>query len=263
MTPRFVLCCLFAVGFACGEVLADPVNTRPVSPGGLTDLQAVFDSIYVSGPGVDANNDQINNALFTNSAAGGAVATFVIELSTTAGSNAFGIYSSDDPTNKAEIFGGAGTSGDQAIISFFADGRIAVNFSVVATNFSENWGFYMDVPDNTQSPAGGGSATHTVYSEDSLNPGGAAQALIYQGDDKTVLELPGFSPGPFNSTGVIVAFEGGLNGTGGSDGLFTDLVVLVEAVTPVFATAVPAPGAAMLAMVGMGLVGWTKRRKNR
>ncbi len=239
---------------------ADPTNVRPHEPvGGLGGLQTVFNDLLVSGPGIDAVNSQHNAALFTNTASGGAVATFIIELAAFGGTNAFGIYSASDPSVKAEVFDGSDAGGDQALISFMANGNIKVNGSVVATGFSRNFGFYIDVYEAGVGSGGDGDSTtldYTLYSEDSRNGGGAAQALIYQGDDQSVLELPGgFAPGTFTDDEIIVAFEDRRIDLGVSDENYTDLVVLVESVQPV-----PAPGAALLCMMGMGIVGFVKRR---
>ncbi|NOT01928.1 MAG: DUF4114 domain-containing protein [Phycisphaerales bacterium] len=233
------------VALCAAPVFADATNSRPVVLGTST-LQGVFDDLYVSGPGVDADDDQISAALFENQASGGAVATFIIELAGFASTNRFGIYSGGDSSNKAEVFNGSHTAGDQAVISFMANGDIKVNFVVVANGFGDRFGFYLDVY--------GGDSTldATYYSEDSLN-GGDAQALIYQGDDATKLQLPGFSAGIFSNDEVIVAFEDVLLGSSDKD--YDDLVVLVESVTPV-----PVPGAALLAIVGLPVVGWARRR---
>jgi len=236
-------------GSTAHYVQASPINTRPHVPGGgLSDLQAVFDSLHVSGPGIDAETGQLPYAWFDNTASGGAVATFVIELASFSDSNAFGIYSVLDPSKKAEIFSGATAQGSQALISFLSDGTIKVNGVTVATGFADYFGFYIDVyGDDSVLDA-------TYYSDDALNPGGSAHALIYQGDDETVIEIPGYDEGRFTDDEFIVAFEDGLP-PGNDSNVFTDLVVLVESIEHV-----PAPGAAVLALIGSGMIGWIRRR---
>jgi hypothetical protein len=224
-------------------VRADAVNVRPVNPlgdnGGEDNLQEVFDSIYVSGAGIDAINDQSPFALFTNQASGGAVATFVIELTAGAAGQTFGIYDAGDPTNKAEIFDGGDTAGSQALVSFLATGEVRVNGVSVATGFGTpyQFGFYL------------GSGGVFRYTEDSLNPSGGAYALTYNGQNDTTIQIPPFGPGLFSSDEWIIAFEDG------TDADYQDMVVLVESISPV-----PAPGALLLGVMGMGLVGWVRKR---
>ena len=232
---------ILAVVAISASAMADATNVRPVTIGATNDaqsLQQVLNSLVVSGPGVDAYLDQTDYALFTNGASGGSVATFIIELSGNAASNSFGIYSSGNAANKAQIFSGVAGSGSMALVSFAANGDILVNFQVVASGFGSSFGFYID------------NGYTTYYSEDSLN-NGAAMALIYQGDGVTVKKAPGYAPGLWSPNEFIIAFEDGMDQF--TD--FNDLVVMVESIVPV-----PAPAAALLGMVGLAAVGYIKRR---
>lgn len=224
---------------------ADPYsNTRPIVPlgdnGGEDNLQEVFNSITVSG-GVDAITDQTSFAVFSSGASGGSVATMIIELASNPGLNTFGLYDAGDPTNLAEVFAGAQGQGAQALISFMANGDVRVNGSVVASNFGSAFGFYLGVP------------SQMFYSQDLLNPGNNAQALIYKGDGSTVLQIPGYHPGTFGVDEYIIAFEEVAFDESDKD--FQDMVVMVESIRPV-----PVPGAALLGLLGFGLIGWVKRR---
>ncbi|MFA5865566.1 MAG: PEP-CTERM sorting domain-containing protein [Phycisphaerae bacterium] len=232
------LCLIVAVG----TVQANLSNVRPVGFGSSSELslQQVLNNITTSGF-VDATNDQINAAIFTNQGSGGAVATFVIEIAGSADSNTFGIYDYFDPSKKAQVFSGLDTAGGQKLISFMANGDIKVNFITVATfNPTVQFGFYLDGPKGT------------FYSEDSLN-GGNAQAVILRGKGAEI-QMPGFNPGIFSSDEYIVAFENAPFATADRD--YQDLVVHVESISPV----VPAPAALALGVIGLGFIGWVKRR---
>ena len=213
-------------------------NTRPVAPAN-DELQDYLDSITDSGPGIDAVNDQIDAAYFSGQSSGGAVATFMVENAGWAGSSLFGIYSLDDPTNKALIFDGPDTAGAQKLVSFLANGDIQVNGATVATGFSDLFGFYLDVYQNQA------TLQYTVFSDDSLNSG-RAQALIIQGKNDTTIHIDPFGAGVFAPDEFIVAWED--QRTGDAD--YNDGVFMIESVTP---AAVPEPATMML--LGSGLLG--------
>ena len=92
----------------------------------------------------------------------------------------------------------------------------------------------------------------------------------YRGTGDTV-QLSTLPQGPWTDNEYILAFEdlhaqhwGNQNGT--NDGFpewsdtepdYTDMVVMVESVLPT----IPAPGAIVLGGIGIGLVGWLRRRR--
>ena len=259
-TLTLVVCVGLVAVCAVGQSASTPFfNDRPVpvtlSPGGdIDDLQEVFDDIYVSGPGIDAYEDQASFGVFTNSSSGGAVTSLIIELAESGNvdSNQFGLYDYENPGNKALVFTGSQSAGNQAMISFLANGDIKVNFQLRATGFSSRFGLYLDVY--------GTDATldYTFYSQDTLNGGGAAQALVFQGDDQTVIQIPGFFPGVFSNNEYIIAFEETLLGSGSSGQDYDDMVVMVEQIVPV-----PEPGTVVLlglfGVIGLTFLWWKKR----
>ncbi len=237
---------LGVVGFALGSIVvpaqADVFNTRPISPLGDNDLQLLFTNthtdvpsgIYFSGPVVDAIAGQSPQAVFTNTAAGGSLSTFILELTSLTASNRFGLYDVADPTKKVQVFSGASAPGDQSLVSFYADGTVDVIFvDSGVVDFSGNFGFYVDVYGAATGAGGDGDPStfdYTVFSEDSKNLSDAPQALTYQGNGSTKLQIWPLSSGLFTDSEWIIAFEDGLVGGGVSDEDYSDFVVLVESI---------------------------------
>ena len=247
------ICLLVIVGSAAAEIArADLFNIRPrvpLSNGSEPTLQQVLDSITPGGPGsIDAVEDQIDNAIF-RSFGDDSAARMVIELAGFAGKNTFGIYSFTNPSRRATIFNGAATSGDVATIVFDDSGDVAVQVGGRATMFADlfapggdhDFGFFMTTPQH-----------RAFFTEDSRNPLGRPQALIYQGDDRTQVNVAGNAQ-TFDSDDFIIAFEDLAYAS--SDRDFQDMVVLVQSIMPV-----PAPGAAALGVLGLCLAGWIRRR---
>ena len=237
-------------------VHALPMNIRSVAVkdnGQEDSLQKVLGRM-TSGPGINVQ-DQSPYALFTDAGSDGIVASFIIELAGYKNTNHFGIYSSTDQTKKALLFDGKDAAGEQSTVSFMDNGDIKVNGKVVASNFANTFGFYIDVYGNDKKP------DYTFYSEDGRNPDSAAQALIYQGDNATTLKLPGYDPALFSDSDFIVAFED--LPLASSDEDYNDLVVLVSSLSPVHT---PEPstvlllGTGFLAMAGYG---WRRQRQKQ
>lgn len=262
MQPISRMALLASIAGLCGPALAGPVNIRPVSVSG-TALQTAMDGITVSGPGVDVFADQDTTAWFTNTASGGSITTFIVDSNVSQRIGAFGIYEVANPSNRATIFDGTVVQGDQALVSFFADGTIKVNGNVVASGFDDpmTFGYFLEVLGEDPPGLGEGGIApvdYTVYTDDALNnlvnPSGDARVLVFRGDDQTVLQLPSLGPGLFMDNEFILAFETGSPDSGAKD--FSDFVLIVESVAPI-----PEPATGLLLALGLGAIG--RRRMNR
>lgn len=217
-------------------------------------LQDLFDSQTVSG-GIDAVADQTGYEWFTNTATGNATGTFMFEVAGFAPHNEFGIY--NKAGSKISLFGGINDAGDAVTVNFLSEGKVSrttqqlepgpINAPVwnMFEDFGNEFGFYLTNKNG-----------ETFYSQSSKNNGGYQQAVVYQGDDETVMELPGRAEGTFTDNEFIIAFEDLWRG-GSSDSDFNDLVVMMESIEP---ADVPEPSM----LLGLGVLGasfWSVRRR--
>ena len=221
-----------------------------------TSLQELLDAITVGGPNINTVNDQTGYQLFTNTATGSSIGSFMFEIAGFASTNKFGIYNQNG--DKALLFDGYNDSGDRTVVDFLTDGSVSVSTKGYLpdykgptvdreyANFGNVFGYYLERSDGT-----------TFYTENSRNQGSYQQAVVYQGNNQTELKLAGKQPGIFTDNEFIIAFED-LSRAGSTDSDFNDLVVMVESVEP---TSVPEP--ATLAGLGLvaGALGLKGRRK--
>jgi hypothetical protein len=116
----------------------------------------------------------------------GAAATLIIEIAGFADENQFGIYDATNPELMALVFDGSADAGDTATINI-SGGEVKVDGVSRTTGFGGGaFGFYITTPQEK-----------TFFSEDDLNPGGKEQALLYQGEGATLLQLDDVLGGPF------------------------------------------------------------------
>lgn len=199
-------------------------------------------------PGIDVVNDQSNAAIFTNMG-GSSIATFVIEVAGYADGNEFGLYKFGDKDNTAMIFGGSNVAADALEVSFLGNGDVLVDGSLVASDFGNDFGFYIHT-----------KAGDWFYTEDDLN-GGDAQAMIYEGSGVaggTEFEIGGKTV-EFGPDSVLIAFEDLVLGR--SDRDYQDLVVIVDDVRP--SSPMPEPGGALVFGVGLLITSRTLRGQRR
>jgi hypothetical protein len=213
----------------------------PDTPSSQPTLQQILDGV-VSGPAIDANSPS-GIELWDNSS-GPMTAQIVADYTGKKDRVFFGMYSADDPTNRAFLLADFLRPTDIATVSFLEDGLITIRGGLThrkkEAGFDGPFGFFVKVAPKHEERV-------FLFTEADLN-GGNVQAKVFQGDGQTVLDLPCLSPGLFLPSQFLIAFE-----TDG-DNRFDDLLVLVSGVV----AHVPEPGVAWL--LGVSLAALLARR---
>jgi len=253
---------------ALGTVISSPEQAKAVTFGtsfddGLANsLQQHLDDITVSGSKINTVGGQTGYELFTNTASSGSIATLMFEFATNASTNKFGIYNQSGA--KAELFGGINDVSDGSTVNFLDNGDISVSTkgylpgNTLPTppsyqeykGFGNVFGFYLETKNGT------------FFTQSALNTNGSQQAVIYQGNNQTQLQIAGRQPGVFTDNEYIIAFEELLRSLpGNSDSDFQDFVVMVESIKP---ARVPEPDTAT-SLLAFGLLGsgWMLKRQHQ
>jgi hypothetical protein len=244
----------FVLVVAFGSVgFADPiVNSRSgavdVLPGPEVPLQGVFNNLFGAGNAPNVATDQSSIGSFRPTFE--TVFTYLAGYAGFRPSNVFGIFEVNNIASAERVVFPGGTLNGTEVAGAFSNSAQQHDF-----------GFFVDVFANSE------FRQYRLTSDDSRNPGGMAQMLIFVGNGQAFLN-PSFGiDGRFNSNDILIAIED-MNRSVGSDHDFNDLVILLENVQmgqpapdPTFQISLPEPASlAVWSLIGIAGSAFAWRR---
>ena len=253
-----ILASTITVGLlALGTAISFPSQAKAVSfgtswdDGSSNSLQKHLDDLTVSGPKIDTVGNQTDFDWFS-SATNKPEATMLFGIASFAPTNKFGIFNPNGI--KAQLFSGNNGNTNRGVFSF-NNGDLVVSTAGSSTptnylGFGNIFGFYLERADGV-----------TFYSQSDRNPNQSQQAVVYQGNNQTVLQIPGKGPEKFTTDQFIIGFDDLLRVGGSSDSDFQDFVVLVDGIKP---ASVPEPKiVSALLVFGLGGIALMRKGKPR
>jgi hypothetical protein len=264
MKSKLLILSVVALCISTAPALGAIYNTRPQDSGEIGDIGDDLKDLFLGiGSSLDPVSDQSPSAIFEPASSGQAAATYIATVSYSVGDIQFGIYEFGDTSNTVEIFDSATMSlveglsvsidwfpsAGQVVSSITTPGSPPTTTTIDFTDtYFEDFGFYAVGANNI-----------TYYSEDSLNPGGYARMLTYEGlgEQVTIGGITGGDSEHWYVAAEVADYQGQdpMNPTSFVAGDYSDFVVQMESIYPV-----PVPGAVLLGLLGMSVAGLKLRK---
>jgi PEP-CTERM motif-containing protein len=257
MNQRIFLSALVCLALVSGTAMAHPApdhslaKKKPpvVTPSGgkAVTLQQILDGLIVSGPTIDA--DQSENVELWQNTSAPLTATIAADMTSKQEKIKFGMFDGSDSANQAFLlsdqFHPSLKPADIATVSFNENGSITIRGGLQKheDGFDGPFGFFVKDSVSHAQPV-------FLFTDANLNADGT-RVKVFQGNNQTMIKLPGQRPGLFLDSEFLIAFETG-NGASNDHG-FNDIVFLISGV-------LPAPEPATLALLALSTLGLLARR---